>query len=85
MKWDRSFTTKSGSRVREAYFQDEKDAFTLRDTGDLMTLEDHTEFVYSHAERCDGKWRVTIRDGSHAVRIFKYKDDAIDLMLGKEL
>lgn len=85
--WDHSYKTAAGTTIREAYFQDEKDAFTLRDyDGKTLSLEDYSEFVYATAERKPGNvWWVTVRDGKSPryQRVYS-KQAAIDLVLGKE-
>lgn len=85
--WNHSYTNPAGTTIREAYFtsQDANDAITLRDIGGkFLSLEDQAEFIYATAERHDGRWVVTIRDGKTPRQIFTRKADAIDLILGSE-
>lgn len=84
MKWDRTRKNDAGTTIREAYFQDEKEAFTLFDIGGkFLKLEDLSEFVYATAVRQKGRWEVQIRDGKTPRQFVARKDDAIDLILGK--
>lgn len=85
MKWDRTRKNDAGTTIREAYFQDEKEAFTLFDIGGkFLKLEDLSEFVYATAHRNRGRlWDVTVRSDPPRREIYLTKQQAIDVILGK--
>jgi hypothetical protein len=91
MKWDHSHRNIEGDIVREAYFQDEVSAQTLRDYrgSELLFFEEgHVNEPLAEAQRVSTPypgWKITLHQGADQASTTTYrkrKDDAIDVMLG---